>query len=85
LSLAYELKCFSIREKVLPPDDQSIGKSLSRIGLCYEQLNQLNQALDYYKRALGVYEQCLPLLHGDRSDIESKIARISVKIEAMKI
>ncbi|CAF1155194.1 unnamed protein product [Adineta steineri] len=57
-SLAYELNCLLIREKVLPPNHQDIGKSLNNIGLCYEHLNQRKLALDYYKRALVVYEQC---------------------------
>ncbi len=81
--MAYELKCFSIREKVLPPDDQNIGISLFKIGECYEQLNQLNLALDYYKRALVVHEQCFPFTHAGRSNLEAKIGELSMRIELM--
>jgi tetratricopeptide (TPR) repeat protein len=85
LSLEYELKCFSIREKILPPNDQSIGKSLSRIGECYERLDQLKLALDHYKRTLIVYEQFLPVLNKDRLAMESTVNRLSARVEAMNI
>ena len=85
MSLTYELKCFLIREKVLPPNHQDIGKSLSNIGKCYDLLNQLNLALAYYKRALIVYEQCLPFEHEDRKDVKLKIEQLSEKIEEMNI
>ena len=75
--MIYELKCFLIREKVLPPDHQDIGKSLSNIGQCYEQLNQFKLAFDYYKQALVVYEQCLPYFHEDQWKLESNIDRLS--------
>ncbi|CAF1354777.1 unnamed protein product [Adineta steineri] len=76
-SLVYELNCLLIREKVLPPNHQDIGKSLNNIGLCYKHLNQGKLALDYYKRALFVYEQC-PLATNDRWTIELKIAELSI-------
>jgi tetratricopeptide (TPR) repeat protein len=85
LSLTYELNCFSIREKVLPPDHQDIGKSLFNIGTCCEYLNQLKLAFDYYQRALVVYEQCLPFLHEHRKKVESKIKELSEKIQEMNI
>ncbi|CAF0928855.1 unnamed protein product [Adineta steineri] len=83
-SLAYELNCLLMREKVLPPNHQDIGKSLSNIGLCYEHLNQRKLALDYYKRALVVYEQCL-LATDDRWTIESKIEELSIEINQLNI
>jgi hypothetical protein len=81
LSLIYELKCFLILEKVLPPDHEDIGKSLSSIGKCY---NQLNLALEYYKRAFIFYES-LPYWHKDRNNVELKMKQLFIKIEEMNI
>ncbi|CAF0992362.1 unnamed protein product [Adineta steineri] len=83
-SLAYELNRLLMREKVLPPNHQDIGKSLSNIGLCYEHLNQRKLALDYYKRALVVYEQCLSATD-DRWTIELKIEELSAEMNQFNI
>ncbi|CAF3813819.1 unnamed protein product [Adineta steineri] len=83
-SLAYELNCLLMREKVLPPNHQDIGKSLNNIGLCYEHLNQRKLALDYYKRALVVYEQC-PLVTHRRWSIELKIEELSIEMDQFNI
>ncbi|CAF0928872.1 unnamed protein product [Adineta steineri] len=83
-SLAYELNCLLMREKVLPPNHQDIGKSLNDIGLCYEHLNQHKLAIDYYKRALFVYKQC-PLATDDRLTIESKIEELSTEMNQSNI
>ncbi|CAF3154645.1 unnamed protein product [Rotaria sp. Silwood2] len=77
LSLAYELKCFLIRKKILPPDHQDIGISLCNIGRNYEHVNQPKLVLNYYKQALVVYEQCLPASDEDRLELESDIQRLS--------
>ncbi|CAF4112993.1 unnamed protein product, partial [Adineta steineri] len=37
--------------------------------------------LDYYKRALNVYEQCLPVWHPDRWNLEWMIEQISEEIQ----
>jgi tetratricopeptide (TPR) repeat protein len=86
LSLANELKCFLIREKTLPPDHQDIGKSLCNIADCYNYLNKLQLALDYYKRALEVYKQCLPSWHeidgiqnGLLNNFQKNLKRIKLK------
>ncbi|CAF4132414.1 unnamed protein product, partial [Adineta steineri] len=83
-SLAYELNCLLMREKVLPPNHQDIGESLSNIGFCYEHLNQRKLALDYYKRALFIYEQCL-LGTDDRWTIELKIEELSIEMNQFNI
>ncbi|CAF4020942.1 unnamed protein product [Adineta steineri] len=83
-SLAYELNCLLMREKVLPPDHQDIGKNLSDIGLCYEHLNQRKLALGYYERALVVYKQC-PLATDNRRTIESKIEELSMEMNQLNI
>ncbi|CAF0767343.1 unnamed protein product [Adineta steineri] len=83
-SLAYELNCLLMREKVLPPDHQDIGKNLSDIGLCYEHLNQRKLALDYYKRALFIYEQYL-LATDERWTIELKIEELSIEMNQLNI
>jgi len=70
------LKCLLIREKVLSPNHKDIGASLSNIGTCYEQLDQLKMALEYYKRALIVYEQC-PYAFGEQWRMEENIERLS--------
>ena len=74
-----------MREKVLPPNHQDIGKSLANIGECYQNLNQCKLALDYYKRVLMVYEQCLSSEHQDRSVIELKIEQLSEEIKQINI
>ncbi|CAF1446739.1 unnamed protein product [Adineta steineri] len=83
-SLTYELNCLLMREKVLPPNHQDIGKSLNNIGLCYEHLNQRKLALDYYKRALAVYEQCLSATH-DRWTKQCKIEKLSIEMNQFNI
>ncbi|CAF0816940.1 unnamed protein product [Adineta steineri] len=73
-----------MREKVLPPSHQDIGECLNNIGLCYEHLNRRKLALDYYKRALVVYEQCL-LATDDRWTIELKIEELSAEMNQFNI
>jgi tetratricopeptide (TPR) repeat protein len=84
-SLAYELKCFLIREKVLPPNHQDIGNSLNNIGVCYEHLNQRKLALDYYRRALDVYQQYSSSTQQDRLVIELKIEELSIEMNQINI
>ena len=79
------MKSFLIGEQVLPPNHQDIGKSLANIGECYEHLNQRKVELDYYKRALIVYEQCLPSEQQDQSFIELTIEQLSAEIEQINI
>jgi hypothetical protein len=69
-SLAYELRVFLIREKLLPPNDQSIGQSLGTIS---ELCEKLDIARGYYERAIAIYEQCLPELHDDRLAIQANV------------
>lgn len=80
MSLAYELKCFSILEKVRALNHEDIGRSLSNIGQCYDQLNEFKVALDYYKQTLIIYEQCLPFWHSDRTDTKMEIEELSQKV-----
>ena len=80
LSLTYEMKLFLIREKVLSPDHQDVAKSLSKIGQCYEDLNQLKMALEYYKRALVIYEQRSPDLSEEKCRMSENIQRLSTAL-----
>ncbi|CAF0826418.1 unnamed protein product [Adineta steineri] len=73
-----------MRENVLPPNHQDIGKSLSNIGLCYEHLNQRKLVLGYYERALVVYKQC-PLATDERWTIELKIEELSIEMNQLNI
>ena len=57
LSLACELKCLSLREEIYDPHDQYVDDSLSDIGYCYEKLNEMELALEYYQRAINVYRK----------------------------
>jgi tetratricopeptide (TPR) repeat protein len=75
-SLTYDLKFRLTHGKVLPPDHQDIGKSLANVGECYEHLNQPKLALDYYKQALIIYEQCLSCESHNQLAIELKIKQI---------
>jgi hypothetical protein len=74
-----------IREQVLLPNHQDIGKSLANIGECYEHLNQPKVTFDYYKRILVVYEQCLPPDHRTRSVIALTIKQLSEESEQINI
>jgi tetratricopeptide (TPR) repeat protein len=85
LALANELKCFLIREKILPPDHQDIGKSLCNIGDCYNYMNKLSLALDYYKRALDIYKQCLPHWDDERWNLEWIIEQLTEEIEENQV
>ncbi|CAF4233350.1 unnamed protein product, partial [Adineta steineri] len=66
-----------IREKSLPFNHQDIGKSLFNIGHCYEYLKKFQLALEYYKRALVIYEQCTSFSREDRQKLDANIQRIS--------
>ncbi|CAF4343138.1 unnamed protein product, partial [Rotaria sordida] len=77
----YELNCFLLREKDLPPVHQDIGESLFKTGKRYYHLHQHKLALDYYKRALIVYKQCLPSGHYTRWNIELEIQQTTYKCE----
>jgi hypothetical protein len=85
LSLVYELRCFLLREKVLPPNHRNIGKNFAMMDECYEHLRQSKPALDYYRRALFIYEQCLTHSHHDRWSVENKIERLSAELENNQI
>ena len=74
------MKLFLIREKVLPPDHQDLAKSLSYIGQCYEDLNQLKLALEYYKRALIIYEQRSPNSFAEECRMSENIQRLSTAL-----
>jgi tetratricopeptide (TPR) repeat protein len=52
---------------------------------CYNYLNKLQLALDYYKRALEVYKQCLPSWHDDRWNTEWIIEQLSEELEENQI
>lgn len=69
-----------MREKILPPDHKDIDNSLYNIGQCYDQLKKFNLALEYYKQALIIYEQCLPYGYQDRLNMELEIARLIAKV-----
>jgi tetratricopeptide (TPR) repeat protein len=73
------MKLFLIRETKLSPDHQDIAASLSEIGECYEHLNQLKMALEYYKRALLIYEQ-RPSDSFQRLNMENNIERLSTAL-----
>ncbi|UJR38728.1 hypothetical protein I4U23_031393 [Adineta vaga] len=82
LALTYEMQCYLIREKVLPPDDSDIAFSLSCIGESYEHLNELKLALEYYKRALIIYQQqeYIHIFKDSIEEMQTKIKEISTKI-----
>ncbi|UJR24275.1 hypothetical protein I4U23_027242 [Adineta vaga] len=77
ISLAYEIQCYFINEKNLPPNHENIGDNLSNIGNCYEKLDKNYLAIEYYKRALYIYEQCLPEFDSKREEMETNIERLS--------
>ena len=79
------MKCFSIREKVLLPNHEDIGKSLCKIGKCYEHLNQLKLALEYYKQAIIIYQQCFTFWDPDLNYLEFKIEELSEQIDQINI
>ncbi|CAF0989558.1 unnamed protein product [Adineta steineri] len=76
LVLEYEIKCYLVHERVVSPDDENIGQSFSNIAECYEHLNQLKMTLDYYERALAIYEQCPSCLSDIKYQIKTIITRL---------
>jgi len=77
LSLTYEMKLFLIREKVLSLDHQGIAKTLSNIGQCYENFNQVKLALEYYNRTLVFYEQRSPDSFEEECRMRAHIQQLS--------
>ncbi|CAF4815780.1 unnamed protein product, partial [Rotaria sp. Silwood2] len=60
LSLAHEINYCLMRLKFRSLDQVTIGDSFSRIGQHYEHLNKPILAIDYYKQALTIFQNCLP-------------------------
>ncbi|CAF3826078.1 unnamed protein product, partial [Rotaria sp. Silwood1] len=70
LSLAHEINYCLICLKFRPLDQRPIGYSFSRIGQHYEHLNKPILAIDYYRQALTIFQNCLPEWHESRIDME---------------
>ncbi|CAF4002695.1 unnamed protein product [Rotaria sp. Silwood1] len=77
LSLAHEINYCLICLKFRPLDQRPIGYSFSRIGQHYEHLNKPILAIDYYRQALTIFQNCLPEWHESRIDMELKLERLS--------
>ncbi|UJR17257.1 hypothetical protein I4U23_004152 [Adineta vaga] len=82
LSLTYALKCLLAFEKTLPPDEYDIGRSLFIIGECYQHFNDQILALEYYKRALHVYEQTSWDSHEELQEVKTIIQDIEQVLNA---
>jgi len=54
-----------INEKSLPSQYPLIASTLKNIGVIYEEKDDFQQALSYYKKAATIYRHSLPLTHPD--------------------
>jgi hypothetical protein len=66
-----------MREKLYPSNDEGVGYSLNSIGACYQMQNKKKMAMDYYQRALILYENCLPVGHINRVGVEHNIRQLT--------
>ncbi|CAF4614466.1 unnamed protein product [Rotaria sp. Silwood2] len=67
--------------KSLPPQHQDIGSSNKKLGQLYETVNNLKEALEYYKKAATIYYQSLPPQHSNIIEIKKDIERVMLKLK----
>jgi tetratricopeptide (TPR) repeat protein len=70
------LKGFNLFCRILPSDHINIGNICKSIALCYQCMNNPNQALLYFNKSLSIYQTNYGLTHEKVKDIETKILRL---------
>ncbi|CAF4663565.1 unnamed protein product, partial [Rotaria sp. Silwood1] len=58
-ALEFSKKSLEIRQQILPADHATIGFSHQDIGAAYEKKRMFDAALEYYKKAIEIYEKHL--------------------------
>jgi tetratricopeptide (TPR) repeat protein len=56
-AIEYALRALSIREKILPPNHNSFGRSYTNISVIYRYLSKYNEALEYGEKALKFFSE----------------------------
>ena len=77
VAIEYKQKYLANRQKILLPNDPTIGDYLSDIGNDYEQLREQKMALKYYTETLAVYEKSLSNGHPALAKTHRDIQRVS--------
>jgi tetratricopeptide (TPR) repeat protein len=66
-----------MQEKYYPAGHFEIGVSLNSIGAFYEDQNMREEALEYYQRALIIFEKFLPVEDSRRVGTMRNIVRLA--------
>ncbi|CAF1144346.1 unnamed protein product [Adineta steineri] len=78
-ALRCELKVLELNRQTLSSDHISIANSLRNIGLCYENMNNLFEALRYFSESLSIYRANYGPEHKMVKEGEADIARLEDK------
>ncbi|CAF1249724.1 unnamed protein product [Adineta steineri] len=78
-ALRCDLKALELDRQTLSSDHTSIANSLRNIGLCYEDMNNLSEALRYYNESLSIYQANYVPEHETMKRGEIDIARLKKK------
>jgi len=66
-----------IRLKSLPCDHPNVGMSYANIARVHENNRQSKQALEFYEKALAIYQHSFSSQHPYVCEIKSSIQRVS--------
>ncbi|CAF0898740.1 unnamed protein product [Adineta steineri] len=78
-ALRCDLKALELKRQTLSSDHINIANSLRNIGLCYERMNSLSEALRYYNESLSIYQANYGPEHEMVKTGEADIARLKEK------
>ncbi|CAF1249791.1 unnamed protein product [Adineta steineri] len=78
-ALRCELKVLKLNRQTLSSDHINIANSLRNIGLCYENMNNLFEALRYFSESLSIYRANYGPEHEMVKEGEADIARLEDK------
>ncbi|MFO0614562.1 MAG: serine/threonine-protein kinase [Polyangiaceae bacterium] len=73
---AMRLKAHALREKELPPDHPELGMSWNNLGVTYERLHRLDDALAAYESGIRIYRAAYGPDHPEIALTTSNIAEI---------
>jgi tetratricopeptide (TPR) repeat protein len=69
-------KVLDIQRRCLPTTHVDVADTLYSLGKTYFNSNRFDQALNYYKEALGILRQTLPSTHSMCLEIEQDIIEV---------
>ncbi|CAF1447691.1 unnamed protein product [Adineta steineri] len=78
-ALRCDLKALELNRQTLCSDHTNIANNLRNIGLCYEEMNNLSEALHYYNESLLIYQDNYTPKHDTMKRGEADIARLKKK------